>query len=120
MVGYYNNGYSYTQNPYQGQMQQVQMNQNVLIRVQCENDARMYPVAPGTSVLFMDENASYIYAKTVNMSQLDRPIFEKYRLIKEDSQPAEPPQQADMSKFVTHDELQKFREELNDLMKKGA
>jgi hypothetical protein len=58
--------------------------QNGFIRVQNENEARMYPVAPGSSVMFLDENAPYCYTKTVDMSQLDRPRFEKYRLVKEE------------------------------------
>lgn len=52
-----------------------------------ENEARMYPVAPGNSVTFIDESVPYCYVKTVDMSQLDRPKFEKYRLVKEEDAP---------------------------------
>ena len=38
------------------------------------------------SVTFKDETAPYIYTKTMGFSQLDRPIFDKYRLIKEDAE----------------------------------
>lgn len=72
--------------PQQVQAQYPNNAQNVLVRVQSENDARMYPVAPGASVIFTDENAPYIYVKSVNMSQLDRPQFERYRLVKEETQ----------------------------------
>ena len=33
------------------------------VRVQNENEARMYPVAPGNSVTFINENAPYCYTK---------------------------------------------------------
>lgn len=33
---------------------------------------------------FKDENQPYIYTKTMGFSQLDRPVFEKYKLIKEE------------------------------------
>jgi hypothetical protein len=35
-------------------------------------------------VTFKDENAPYVYTKTQGFSQLDRPVFEKYRLVKEE------------------------------------
>ena len=100
----------YNQNPYlvqpqmqQQQLQQMQQPQNVqqqpqqaaiqqsgFVRVQSENEARMYPVAPGSSVTFIDETRPYCYTKTMDMSQLDRPKFEKYRLVKEDDAPVSP------------------------------
>lgn len=55
-----------------------------LISVPNENEARMYPVAPGNSVTFKDENKPYIYTKTMGFSQLDRPIFERFKLTKEE------------------------------------
>ena len=79
--------YPYYQQPVQMMPQQAaqsQTMQNGFVRVRSENEARMYPVAPGCSVTFIDESAPYCYSKTVNASQLDRPIFEKYRLVKED------------------------------------
>lgn len=73
--------------------QQPQIHQSGFVRVQSENDARMYPVAPGNSVTFIDDNAPYCYVKTMDISQLDRPKFEKYRLVKEDdAQPSQAPQ----------------------------
>lgn len=55
------------------------------IRVQSENEARMYPIQPGTSATFIDENAPYCYTKTLDFSQLDRPIFKRFRLVEEDA-----------------------------------
>lgn len=63
------------------------------VRVQNENAARMYPVAPGNSVTFVDDNAPFCYVKTMGFSQLEAPKFERYRLVKEDDSPS-PVQQA--------------------------
>lgn len=71
--------------PYYGQQSQ-QMQSNGLVSVRSIDEALRYPVAPGNSVTFKDETAPYIYTKTMGFSQLDRPIFERFRLIKEDNQ----------------------------------
>lgn len=60
---------------------------NGFIPVQSETDARNYPVAPGNSVTFKDEKEPYVYVKTMGFSQLDRPVFEKYRLVREAPEP---------------------------------
>ena len=70
--------------PQMSAQSQYPVMQGGFVRVRDENEARMYPVAPGNSVTFVNENGPYCYTKTVNMGQLDRPIFEKYRLVKED------------------------------------
>lgn len=70
-------------NPYQ-MYQQPQQPQ--IISVRSENDARNYPIAPGNSVTFKDENAPYIYIKTMGLSQFDSPTFERFRLVKEDGE----------------------------------
>lgn len=98
----YNNFYSPYQNAYnpyqqyqpnfQQQMQnqsnyqqsQQQIQNGGFVSVHNENEARNYPIAPGNSVTFKDENAPYVYTKTQGFSQLDRPVFEKYRLVKEE------------------------------------
>ena len=85
--------YNYQQQAYpQAQMQMATQNQQTqpqiqnggFIQVHNEDEARNYPIAPGNSVTFKDENAPYVYTKTMGFSQLDRPIFEKYRLVKEE------------------------------------
>lgn len=69
------------------QMQNMQQAQNGgFVSVRSEAEARNYPVAYGNSVTFKDETAPYIYSKTMGYSQLDRPVFEKYKLVKEDTQ----------------------------------
>ena len=67
------------------QMQQPTIQQSGLVLIPSEHDARNYPVAPGNSITFKDENAPYCYVKTMGFNQLDRPTFERYRLVKEDS-----------------------------------
>ena len=53
------------------------------VRVMSEDEARNYPVAPGYSVTFINDSATYCYTKTAGFSQFDRPVFKKYRLIAE-------------------------------------
>lgn len=71
----------------QPQMQQQMQTQTTFISVPNEDVARNYPVAHGNSITFKDENAPYIYTKTMGFSQLDRPIFERYKLIREEDTP---------------------------------
>jgi len=87
---YYNNA----MNPYYQQMQQAHqaqqtqqptIQQSGFVLVQSEQEARAYPVAPGNSVTFKDERQPYCYVKTMGFNQLDRPVFERYRLVKEES-----------------------------------
>ena len=92
----YNNGfpvnyqqfYPQNQQVYNQQMQMQQQSQQIqnggFVSVANEEIARNYPVAPGNSVTFKCENAPYIYTKTMGFSSLDTPIFEKYKLVKEE------------------------------------
>ena len=72
----------------QAQQQPVQQmpvnNASSFIRVQNEAEAKSYPVEPNKSIIFKDDNAPYIYTKTMDASQLSQPIFERYRLVKEE------------------------------------
>lgn len=77
-------------NPYMQQMNQQPQNQQIqnggLVSVRSEDEARNYPVAPGNSVTFKNESAPFVYTKTMGFSQLDRPVFERFRLVKEDAE----------------------------------
>lgn len=85
--------YQQSQQPIQQQIQN-----GGFVSVHNENEARNYPIAPGNSVTFKDENAPYVYTKTQGFSQLDRPVFEKYRLVKEEEyQPQQVAQNAPAS-----------------------
>ena len=76
---------------YPNQMQpQMQSQQNGFVSVRSEQEARAYPVAYGNSVTMKDEPAPYIYTKSMGFSQLDRPIFDKYKLVKEETAPEAP------------------------------
>lgn len=90
---YYNPYQQNYYNPYYQPNQQIpgrgQQIQGGFVRVPSEDVARNWNVLPGTSVTFLDENKPYCYTKTVDVSQLDRPRFEKYRLVKEDDAPAD-------------------------------
>lgn len=121
-MAYYNPYLAYQPAPPQ-QVMQPMMQQQVpqtappsqggFIRVQSENEARMYPVAPGNSVTFLDENAPYCYTKTVDFSQLDRPKFEKYRMVKEEDAPAAAATPA--PDYATRKDLEALRGEVEAL-----
>ena len=69
--------------------------------------ARNYQVALGTSVTFKDENAPYVYEKTMGFSQLEGPKFEKYRLIKEEADaPANLPEKESFDGKAMNDTLE--------------
>ena len=68
----------------QNQPQSMQIQSSGFISVRNESEARNYPVAYGNSVTFKDENAPYVYTKTMGFSQLETPRFEKYKLVKEE------------------------------------
>lgn len=88
----YNNYYPYNPylQPYQATAQQQQQPQQIhnggYVSVRSEDEALMYPVAPGNSVTFINELAPYQYKKTMGFSQFDKPIFEKFRVVKEEAQ----------------------------------
>lgn len=75
--------------PQQQQQQYYQQQTNGFVSVRNELEARNYPVAYGNSVTFKDENAPYVYTKTMGFSQLETPRFEKYKLVKEEPQEAQ-------------------------------
>lgn len=91
MPNFYNPYYPMQNNVYQPQQQQQmpqqlpqpQIQNGGFVNVRSEEEAKNYPVALGNSVTFKDETSPYIYTKTMGFSQLDRPIFEKYKLVKE-------------------------------------
>lgn len=117
----------YQQPLYQQQAQPVQpLTQPVqqiqsggFVSVRSEEEARNYPVAPGNSVTFKDESGPYVYTKTMGFSQLDRPQFEKFRLVREEvvqaqnapvAAPAIP--EAETPAYAKSDDLEAVRAEL--------
>lgn len=71
--------YYYPQYPQAQTQQQTQAPANEFVLVGSEIEARNYPVAYGRTVTFKNENAPYIYIKTMGFSQLEPPKFEKYK-----------------------------------------
>lgn len=89
---YYNYQQQFNNSQPMQQPQQPQIQNGGFVSVRSEMEARNYPVAPGNSVTFKDETAPYVYTKTMGFSQLDTPLFDKYRLVKEDVEtPSEQP-----------------------------
>lgn len=115
----------------QQQMQTPQIQNGGFVIVKDVNEAMNYPIAPGNSVTFKNESQPYIYTKTLGFSQLDQPIFEVFKLVKEEKewqnnevQPNETPIEylsisqgdeikTEMSKLK--DELTKLKTELTEL-----
>ncbi len=103
-------------------MQQAQANQqpqiqtNGIIPVRSIDDARNYPVAPGNSLTFKHETLPYIYTKTLGFSQLDQPIFEVFRLEKEDNVEAPKTElEESVVQFLTIDEGNALKAEIEAL-----
>lgn len=92
--GYQQYGYPYQQaipQTYQAQQSsQPQIQNGGFVSVRNIEEAFNWPVAPGNSITFKDENSPYIYTKTKGFSQLEAPIFERFRLVKEEDSSAAP------------------------------
>ncbi len=92
--------------PYFNQIPQFPQNlqsqaQPQIVMVRSEAEARNYPVGYGNSVTFKDETSPYMYCKTMGFSQLDKPIFEKFRLTKEESDGGSPKEECKCSGLKT-------------------
>ena len=107
MYQYYPN-YMYPQQPQAQQQQAPRQEQSGFISVNGEQQARDWPIAPGNSLTFKDETAPYIYTKT-SYSQFDIPVFEKYRLTKEEDP------QAQSGSEELKQAVQRIENELNDI-----
>lgn len=122
----------YLANPYTGQqyfnvpMQQAQqpVQQNIqpqiqnggLVSVRSIEEARNYPIAPGNSITFKDETAPYVYTKTMGFSQLDRPVFETYRLVKEEAPKTPEKEKTDNSPaYALQSEYEEIRRQIEAL-----
>ena len=82
-----NYSYPYQQNFQQPYQQPQQIQNSGFVSVRSIEEAFNWPVAPGNSITFKDENAPFVYTKTKGFSPLEQPTFEKYRLVKEDETP---------------------------------
>lgn len=88
------------------------------ISVPNEDAARNYPVGPGVSMNFKNENAPYIYTKTMGFSQFDRPIFKRYKLIEEETETNPPePQAQEPIDYVKKNEFNDLQTRIDNLEK---
>ncbi len=106
------------QNIVQGATQQNQSS-GMIMNIPNEDTARSYPVAPGNSVIFKDENAPYIYTKTMGFSQFDKPVFEKYRLVKEEDEIAQEHEDTPIVDELRN-EIASLKNEIESIKKKIA
>lgn len=83
-MGYFYPNY---QSQFPSQQPQMQIQNGGFLPVRSRQEAMNYPVAPGMSVTFKDESAPYIYTKTKGFNQFDEPIFDVYKLTKEEMPP---------------------------------
>lgn len=128
--GYPNYNPMYYQQQLQNMQQMNNSQQNIqsspqiqnggFVMVKDINEAMNYPVAPGNSVTFKNENLPYIYTKTLGFSQLDNPIFEKFRLVKEVDEQIEEvidtkENNVPFVEYVTKEEADNLRTEINIL-----
>lgn len=105
-----------TQQTTQGQQTQQTVQQGGFVRVQNEQEARQYPLAPGYSMTFIDDSGNYCYVKTMGFSQLDKPRFEKYRLVREDSEtPTE--QKSNAPEYVLKSDFDELAIRVDELQK---
>lgn len=114
-------------NPYQAMQypniqQQAQAQQSNLIHVANENQARESYVAPGGSMMFIDDNAPYIYTKTAGTSQLEPAVFKRFKIIEDSaaqnsSEQASNASQINLSEYMTKAEFEPFKAVIDDMKK---
>ena len=106
--------YPYQQQyPMQQQVQQSQIQNSGFVSARSIEEAYNWPVAPGNSVTFKIENAPYVCTKTKGVSPFDQPVFEKYRLVKEDDAPADHEKPVEIPNY--DDQFNQIWEEINSI-----
>lgn len=110
------------QMPPMPQIQQQNNTRSDFVVVRSEEEARNYPVAFGNTVTFKHESEPYMYTKTMGVSQLDRPVFERYKLIKEQisDKPIESPKEESGFIEKMHNEINALWKEIEFLKKKNV
>lgn len=116
----YNNGFPATYQQYYPQYQpQVQQQQsNTLTWVQGESGAKSYMVPANGTVLLMDSESDQFFLKSTDASGMPLPL----RVFKYSEVVSQPQTQrnhvADEKVYVTKDEFEKFKREMEKIMKK--
>lgn len=124
---FYQNYPNYNQMYLQQQLQSIQQPQQNNQTPQIQNggfvmvkdvsEAMNYPVAPGNSVTFKNESQPYIYTKTLGFSQLDQPLFEVFKLVKEEQnfEKEEIKEEIPIIEYLSIDEAEKLKTEIENL-----
>lgn len=124
---FYQNYPNYNQMYLQQQLQSIQQPQQNnqtpqiqnggFVMVKDINEAMNYPVAPGNSVTFKNESQPYIYTKTLGFSQLDQPLFEVFKLVKEEQnfEKEEIKEEVPIIEYLSIDEAEKLKTEIENL-----
>lgn len=99
--------------PYQQNYTQNAIHNGGIVNVQSEQEARYYPVAPATSVLFKNEKEPYVYVKTVGNS-MEAPLFEVYKRI-DDEIKTESKDENKAIAYVEKSEFDAFKNEFETL-----
>lgn len=116
----YRNPFQY-QNPFQANMNipTTPIQDNMIVSVQSEQDARNYLVAYGHSIIFKDENKPLVFYTKTAISQFEPPVFKIYDLVERTQEtPVNAPENVkpmDLSTFVTKDEFGVLQKELQAL-----
>lgn len=104
------------QMPQQVQVPQQMQNGGFML-VRSEQEARSYPVAAGNVITFKIENQPIVCEKAQGFSQLEGPVFTKYRLVKENEVPDEPVE-APAHDDDLRDEIEELKREVKALKDK--
>ena len=101
------------------QYQQPAQQQSSLIHVQSETQAREWSIAPGTSLMFIDDNQPFIYTKTAGNSQLEPCVFKIFRVSEIGAESASkspaPADSIDILPDSVKAEIEAIRAELGDI-----
>ena len=99
--------------PYQPQVQQQpqQQQNSSVVSVPTIDMAYNWPVAPGNSVTFKIENTPFVCTKTKGFSPLEQPVFEQYRLVKEEPSQNTPEQAVEAPNYDS--QIKELWEEIN-------
>ncbi len=95
-------------------IQQVHQPQSNVIWVNSETEARNYPVAPGNTVMLMDNDNPVAYKKSADLSGRAMPL-EIYDLVKREhmESPKEESRQINMEEYLTRKEFDSYATEMD-------
>lgn len=110
-------GAGYTQPQMQQPQQPQQPQQSSLIWVQGEAGAKSYLVAPNTTVALWDSEAQTIYLKSSDGAGMPSMKILDYSIRESNKSPSQALQTPQNAEYVTHEELDKFKNEISEKIK---